>query len=55
MLQVYVGRDSQYTRGYPMVEEGQMSATFEDFIRDVGAPYLFFTDNANAETCNRVK
>jgi hypothetical protein len=30
-------------------------ATFEDFIRDVGAPYLFFTDNANAETCNRVK
>ena len=55
MLQVYIGRDLQYTQGYPMVEEWQMLATFEDFIHDVGAPYLFFTDNANAETSNRVK
>ena len=50
MLQLYVGLDSKYLAGYPMVEESQMAGTAEDLIRDVGAPLGLFSDNAKTQT-----
>jgi hypothetical protein len=54
MLQLYVGRESNFTKGYPMTSESQVPGTFEDFIRDVGAPQKLVSDNAKSETGKRM-
>ena len=54
MLQLYVGRESNFTKGYPMTSESQVPGTFEDFIRDVGAPKKLVSDNAKSETGKRM-
>ncbi len=42
-------------KGYPMTEETQVPGTFEDFIRDAGAPKKLVSDNAKSETGKRMK
>ena len=55
MLQLYVGKTSQYTRGFPMQSESQMPGTLEDFIRQVGAPNVLFSDNAKVQIGAKVR
>lgn len=49
MLQIFVGRESKFTRGYPMRSESEVSRAFENLIRDTGAPIGLFSDNAKAQ------
>ena len=55
MLQLFAGKESSFLAGYPMREEGQMPHTFEDFIRDHGAPIGLFSDNAKTQIGKAVK
>ncbi|GKY94554.1 hypothetical protein MPSEU_000421100 [Mayamaea pseudoterrestris] len=54
-MQLFVGRESFYTRGYPMKSESEMSNALEDFIREVGAPNGLLSDNAKSETGKAVR
>ncbi len=49
MVQLYVGKTTQYTRVFPMQLESQMPGTLEDYIRQVGAPNVLFSDNAKVQ------
>ena len=49
MVQLYTGVKTQFTKAYPMSSEKQMPGTFEDFIRQVGAPNSLFSDNAKVQ------
>ena len=49
MLQLYTGRTSNFTAGYPMKNENQIRFTVQDFIRDWGAPKRLINDQAKAE------
>ena len=53
--QVYAGRKSYYKKVFGMQREANMPDSFGDFIRKVGAPYGFFTDNAKSELSAAVK
>jgi len=55
MVQLYTGVKTQYTKAYPMVSETQMPGTFEDFIRQVGAPNSLFSDNSKVQIGAKVK
>jgi hypothetical protein len=55
MVQVYCGKDSQLTRGYPMTSEHDMYHTLEDFIRQEGAPDALLSDNAKAQIGKNVQ
>ena len=48
MVQVYRGKDSHLTCGYPMTSEHDMYHTLEDFIRQEVAPDAL-SDNATAQ------
>ena len=49
MVQIYAGKQGQYTKAYPMKSESEIGATLQHLIRQVGAPNLLFSDNAKAE------
>jgi hypothetical protein len=49
VVQLFCGCQSLITAVYPMWREGDISGTFEDFIRQYGAPNSFFSDNARAQ------
>jgi len=53
--QLYVGKESIYTRIYGMKTESQMPNTLGDYICEVGAPYALLSDNARSETSEAVK
>jgi hypothetical protein len=55
MVQLYCGKSSSYTKGYPMTTEHDMFHSLEDFIRDVGAPTTLFSDNAKAQTGRNIE
>ena len=55
MLQLYAGKESSYLAGFPMKHEGQIPGTAQDFIRKVGAPIGWFSDNAKAACGNAMK
>jgi hypothetical protein len=55
MIQLYVGKTSQRTEGFPMQTESQMPGTLEDFIRKVGAPNVLFSDNAKVQIGAKVR
>ena len=54
MLQLFAGLDSYLLAGYPMSSESQIADTFEEFIRDHGAPLGLKSDNARSETGSRM-
>ena len=49
MLQLYCGCKSLLTAGYSMKTGDEMASTFENFIRQHGAPNALFSDNAKAQ------
>src|SRR6476620_714702 len=49
MAQVFMGKDSLYTKIYPMHKESEMPQVFEDFVREVGAPTVLITDNSKVQ------
>lgn len=49
-MQIFVGRESMYTRVYSMTSESEGPNMLETFISDVGAPYTMKSDNAQMET-----
>ena len=49
MVQLYTGVKTQFTKAYPMHRESEMPGTFEDFIRQVGAPNSLFSDNSKVQ------
>jgi Reverse transcriptase (RNA-dependent DNA polymerase) len=49
MVQIYAGKQGQYTKAYPMKSESEIASTLQHLIRQVGAPNLLFSDNAKAE------
>jgi hypothetical protein len=49
MVQLYAGKTSQHMRVFRMQLESQMPRTLEDYIRQVGAPNVKFSDNAKAQ------
>ena len=49
-MQIFVGRESMYTKVYPMTSESEGPTMLETFIADVGAPYTMKSDNAQMET-----
>jgi hypothetical protein len=55
MVQLYVGKTSQFTSVFPMQLESQMAETLEDYIRQVGAPNVLFSDNAKAQIGAKVR
>ena len=55
MLQFYFGCTSEFSAGYPMSTEIQMSKTLLDFIWFYVAPHNLFSDNAKAEIANKVQ
>ena len=55
MLQLYAGITSHYLAGFPMSSESDMPETFEDFIRQTGAPLGLMSDNAKSETGTKVQ
>ncbi len=55
MGQVYCGKDSQLTRGYPITSEHEMYHTLEDFICQEGAPDALLSDNAKAQIGKNVQ
>ena len=55
MLQLFGGMTSHFLAGYPMSSESDMPLTFEEFIRENGAPQGLMSDNAKSETSARVK
>jgi len=57
MVQLYTGVKTQFTKAYPMTRESEMPGTFEDFIRQVGAPNALFSDNSKVQIgkkCNEI-
>jgi hypothetical protein len=44
MVQLCVGKTSHFTSVFPMPLESQMAETLEDYIRQVGAPNVLFSD-----------
>jgi hypothetical protein len=55
MVQLYAGKMSQYTRVFPMQCASQMPGTLVDFIRQVGAPNVLFSDNAKVQMVAKVR
>ena len=55
MVQLYTGVKTQFTKAYPMGSETEMPGTFEDFIREVGAPTSLFSDNAKVQIGSAVR
>ncbi len=55
MAQLFVGKTSSKTVVYPMKTEHDMAGTFEDLIRQHGAPDSLFSDNAKAQCGKRVR
>jgi len=55
MLQLYGGMDSHFLAGYPLSSEAHVPATFEDFIRDHGAPQGLASDMAKSETSHKIR
>ena len=55
MAQVYVGRKTLVTDGYPMNLEKQIPATLEHNIKDRGAMETVISDGAKAATSARIK
>ena len=55
MAQLFVGKTSSKTVVYPMRTEHDMAGTFEDLIRQHGAPDSLFSDNAKAQCGKRVR
>ena len=53
--QIYVGKTSTFTVIYGMKSENQMVETFQDFIRQYGAPTGLFSDNAKSKTGKAIK
>ena len=53
--QLYVGKQSFFTKIYGMRTESQMPTTLQDFIRSFGAMKGLFSDNAKSETSKAVK
>ena len=54
IAQLYVGKDSLYTKVYPLRSETEMPESLEDFIRDVGAPLVLMSDNSKIQTGKQV-
>jgi hypothetical protein len=54
-VQLYAGKTSQYTRIFPMQHEREMPGTLEDFIRQVGAPNVLFSDNTKVQIGAKVR
>jgi hypothetical protein len=54
-LQLYVGKESQLTRAYPLRSKGDMYGSLEDFIRDVGAPVALVSDMAKEQIGTQVR
>jgi hypothetical protein len=49
MVQIYAGKQGQFTKAYPMKSESDIASMLQDLIRQVGAPNLLFSDNAKSE------
>ena len=48
--QLFVGKESKYTKVYGMRTESQGCDTLQDFIRDVGSPYNIHNNNSKMQT-----
>ena len=55
MLQLFGGVTPHFLAGYPISSQAQIPQTFEDFIRQHGAPVGLVSDNAKAEMSQRIK
>ena len=53
--QIFVGRETKYTDVYPMKTDAEFSAALEDNIRQRGAMDMLQSDNAKAQTGNKVQ
>jgi hypothetical protein len=55
MVQLHVGKTSQFTSVFPAQLESQMAETLEDYVRQVRAPNVLFNDNAKAQFGGKVR